>query len=136
MVKAKNEVVSGQMSRMPRESTGPEISLRRELHRRGIRFRLHRRDLPGTPDIVLPKDRIAVFVDGCFWHGCAEHGGIPKHNNEWWREKLEKNRERDVRKDRELDLLGWVPIHIWEHETVVEAADRIETVRGARPGFD
>jgi DNA mismatch endonuclease (patch repair protein) len=111
---------------MPRSSTGPELALRRELHRRGIRFRLHRRDLPGTPDIVLCRVRVAVFVDGCFWHGCPEHGGIPKNNHKWWAEKLEKNRERDEQKDRELSGLGWLPFHVWEHESVPEAADRIE----------
>jgi DNA mismatch endonuclease (patch repair protein) len=66
----------------------------------------------------LSKARIAVFVDGCFWHGCAEHGVLPKNNRDWWRTKLETNRERDARKDAELAELGWVALHFWEHEAV------------------
>ncbi|MER3453275.1 MAG: very short patch repair endonuclease [Chloroflexota bacterium] len=113
------------MSRMPRESTGPELALRRLLHARGLRFRLHRRDLPGTPDIVLPRARIAVFVDGCFWHGCPEHGTLPKHNREWWAAKLAANVERDRRKDEELVALGWLPLHFWEHTPVEEMVDSV-----------
>lgn len=87
----KNAMVSDQMSRMPRSSTGPEVALRKALHRMGLRFRLHRRDLPGTPDVALPGARIAIFVDGCFWHGCPEHGCIPKNNAKWWHDKIVGN---------------------------------------------
>jgi DNA mismatch endonuclease (patch repair protein) len=114
------------MSRMPRTSTGPEVALRRELHARGIRFRLNRRDLPGTPDLVLPSARIAVFVDGCFWHGCPAHGTLPKNNREWWRAKLEANVARDRRKDAELEALGWTPVHVWEHQPATDMADVVE----------
>ncbi|MFP4554852.1 MAG: very short patch repair endonuclease [Actinomycetota bacterium] len=122
----RDEAISHQMSRMPRGSTKPEVALRRELHARGVRFRLHRRDLPGTPDLVLVRPRVAVFVDGCFWHSCPEHGTLPKNNREWWRQKLSGNIERDRRKDAELLELGWTPLHIWEHEPVDQAADRLE----------
>jgi DNA mismatch endonuclease, patch repair protein len=122
----KSTLVSEQMSRMPRSSTGPEVALRKELHGRGVRFRLHRRDLPGTPDIVLCRANVAIFVDGCFWHSCPDHGGIPKNNSEWWAQKLKSNRERDERKNRDLISLGWLPVHVWEHESVGHAADRIE----------
>lgn len=111
-------MVSAQMSRMPRASSKPELAVRRALHARGHRFRLHRRDLPGTPDIVLPRWRIAVFIDGCFWHGCPTHGVMPKNNRSWWEEKLAKNAERDARKDAQLRDLGWKPLHFWEHEDV------------------
>lgn len=114
------------MKRMPRSSTGPEVALRKQLHALGLRFRLHRKDLPGRPDIALPAAKIAVFVDGCFWHSCPEHGTMPKNNREWWTEKLAGNRERDSRRDNELLSLGWLPVHVWEHESPAEAAAAIQ----------
>lgn len=122
---ALNEVVSRQMSRMPRASTKPELALRRALHARGLRFRVHRRDLPGTPDVVLSRARIAIFVDGCFWHGCADHGVLPKNNREWWTAKLAATEERDRRKDAALIEAGWLPIHLWEHEPVESMVDHV-----------
>ncbi|MPZ68682.1 MAG: DNA mismatch endonuclease Vsr [Actinobacteria bacterium] len=110
------------MSRMPRSATGPEMALRKAFHSAGLRFTVNRSDLPGKPDIVLSKARIAIFVDGCFWHGCAEHGTLPRNNREWWAKKLEGNRERDERKDAELADIGWVALHFWEHEDVSQAA--------------
>ena len=130
----KNTLVSEQMSRMPRESTRPEVELRRELHARGLRVTLHRRDLPGRPDIVLSRARIAVFVDGCFWHACPEHGVLPKNNRAWWRRKLEGNIERDRRKDEELVAMGWMPLHLWEHIPVAEMADIVERAWRTRTG--
>jgi DNA mismatch endonuclease, patch repair protein len=128
-------MVSAQMSRMPRASSKPEVAVRRALHARGFRFRLNRRDLPGTPDIVLPRWRLAVFIDGCFWHGCPDHGVLPKNNGEWWKSKLAGNAERDARKDRELRELGWHPVHFWEHEDVERVCDAIQdmTASGERP---
>lgn len=82
--------------------TKPEIMLRQELHRRGVRYRLHRRDLPGTPDIVLVRCRVAIFVDGCFWHGCPEHFTPPKSNRQWWLNKIAATGERDARADAAL----------------------------------
>lgn len=122
------------MSRMPRSSTKPEVALRRALHARGLRFTLHRRDLPGTPDIVLSAARIAIFVDGCFWHGCVLHGTLPKNNHEWWRSKLSTNAERDTRKDAELVALGWTPLHFWEHAGVGEVVEEIIPLWRARTG--
>lgn len=110
---------------MPRSSTGPELALRRELHRRGMRFTVNRRDLPGTPDVVFSRVRLAVFVDGCFWHGCPEHGVLPKNNRDWWRAKLDGNRARDVAKDRQLEEQGWCALHLWEHVPVGEMADLV-----------
>src|SRR5207237_249011 len=114
----KDANVSAQMSRMPRSSTKPELLVRRALHAAGLRFTVNRRDLPGTPDIVFTRARLAVFVDGCFWHGCGEHGVIPKNNREWWTAKLERNAERDLEKDAALEVLGWMPVHLWEHVPV------------------
>ena len=120
--KAMNEVVSQQMSRMPVASSKPEVRLRRALHSLGLRFRLHRKDLPGSPDIVLPQAKMAIFVDGCFWHACPEHGTLPKNNREWWQQKLEATRARDGFKDSALEELGWLPVHVWEHEDPTQAA--------------
>jgi DNA mismatch endonuclease (patch repair protein) len=117
-----NGVVSAQMQRMPRASTGPELALRRELHRLGVRFRINHPDLPGRPDIAMTRAKVAVFVDGCFWHRCAEHGTLPKNNSQWWADKLERNVQRDREKDGDLERLGWLTVHVWEHEDPVTAA--------------
>ena len=122
------------MKRMPRRDSKAELRLRRELHRLGLRYRVQFRGLPGTPDIAFTRARIAVFVDGCFWHRCPKHGGTPKANREWWVEKLEGNVGRDRRKDEELQGIGWLPVHIWEHECPVEAARGIENLWKARIG--
>ena len=92
-----------------------------------MRFRIQAR-LPGRPDVVLTRARLAVFVDGCFWHRCPEHGTVPVNNREWWLEKLNGNVERDRRKDVELLAMGWNVLHIWEHEPVTLAADQIEAL--------
>jgi DNA mismatch endonuclease, patch repair protein len=131
---AKNAVVSAQMSRMPRSSTGPELTLRRHLHAAGLRFRLHVRQLPGRPDIVLTRARVAIFIDGCFWHGCPTHGVLPKHNRDWWVRKLQGNKERDLRNDARLVEAGWLPVHVWEHEPVGEAVSRIVDLWRERTG--
>ena len=119
----------------PRD-TGPELALRRALFARGLRYRVHRRPLPGLraeADVVFPRERIAVFVDGCFWHGCAEHSVLPKSNRDFWEAKLAANVDRDRRSDRALDAGGWLVVRVWEHEAAADAADRIEaTVRRQR----
>jgi DNA mismatch endonuclease (patch repair protein) len=81
---------------------------------------------------VIPSARVAVFVDGCFWHSCPDHGVAPKNNREWWKAKLTANIERDRRKDEQLRALGWYPLHVWEHEESDAAADRIAAVCLAR----
>ncbi|MFG1480536.1 very short patch repair endonuclease [Xanthobacter sp. V4C-4] len=106
-----------------------ERALRSELHRRGLRFRLHQRLLTGsrrTVDIVFLGARTAVLLDGCFWHGCPTHGTWPKNNAVWWREKIEANIARDRDTDRKLIETGWKVMRIWEHEPIAAAADRIE----------
>jgi DNA mismatch endonuclease (patch repair protein) len=131
-----NAKVSAQMQRMPRSSSGPELLLRRELHHRGLRFRINHRSLPGRPDIAFTAARIAVFVDGCFWHSCSDHGILPKNNRHWWREKLARNVERDREKDTQLENMGWTVVHVWEHERPSAAADTIQqlwtSARGLR----
>lgn len=119
---------------MPRQDSGPEMELRCVLHRLGLRYRVHRRDLPGTPDVAFGPARVAVFVDGCFWHACPDHGVLPRNNRAWWRAKLEATRERDHRKDEDLRSLGWLPVHVWEHEDPEEAAFRIRSIVEVRRG--
>ena len=120
------------MSRLATTGTRPERALRSELHRRGLRFRVNVRGMPGRPDIVFSRARLAVQVDGCFWHGCPDHGTRPKANAEWWNQKIDANRERDSRSDRLLHEQGWLVLRVWEHEDVNEAADRIEVAWRAR----
>ena len=118
---------------MPRVDTKPELALRRELHSRGLRFRLHA-PLPGRPDIALTRARIAIFVDGCFWHVCPEHFTAPKNNRDWWKAKLDANVARDRRSDASLEALGWAVVHVWEHEVISVAAGRIELMWRSRRG--
>lgn len=121
-----NDAVARQMRQMRRVSTRPELALRRELHRRGLRFRVNHSELPGRPDVVLTRARLAVFVDGCFWHCCPTHFIMPKNNRDFWREKLRRNVARDREKDEALTSAGWRVLHVWEHEDPVSAADLIE----------
>lgn len=117
------------MSRQRAKDTEIELALRRELHRRGLRFRVHRRPIKGVrreADIVFGPSRVAVFVDGCFWHGCPEHATWPKNNQEFWRAKIEGNRSRDADTDQRLLEQAWLSVRVWEHEQVMEAADRVE----------
>ena len=105
------------MSRIKGSDTKPEIAVRSLLHRMGYRFRLHRRDLPGTPDIVLPGRGTVVFVHGCFWHGhSCKRTKMPKSRKIYWAEKIEGNRRRDARKRRQLKSLGWEVVVVWECE--------------------
>ena len=114
--------------------TGTERALRSALHARGLRFRLHRRLLKGLrreADLVFASARVAVFVDGCFWHGCPRHATWPKNNAEFWKTKIETNVARDRDTDARLAEEGWTVIRVWEHEAPHEAAARIEAaVRG------
>lgn len=120
------------MRRTGPRDTAPELDLRRELHRRGLRFFVDRR-LPASGarrriDIAFPRRHVAVLVDGCFWHGCPEHASWPKANAAWWKAKIETNRARDRDTDERLRSAGWTVIRVWEHESPIEAADRIERV--------
>jgi DNA mismatch endonuclease (patch repair protein) len=121
--------VSERMSRVRNRDTDAEMALRRELHRRGLRYRVNVQiaGLGRTrPDIVFTKAKIVVFVDGCFWHRCPIHATFPKVNEQWWADKLEKNVLRDRATDRALQDVGWTVVRVWEHEDPVEAADKIE----------
>jgi DNA mismatch endonuclease (patch repair protein) len=106
------------MKRIGRANTAPELAVRRHLHARGFRYRLHVPDLPGTPDIVLPRYRTVVFVHGCFWHGhdCPHGAAIPRSNPAYWSEKIARNRRRDERKESAIGELGWHVEVVWECE--------------------
>jgi len=109
---------SALMSRIGTKNTAPELLVRKLLHRLGYRFRLHRNDLPGSPDIVFPSQRKVVFVNGCFWHahGC-KIGQPPKSRLEFWMPKLEKNRKKDMKDRRALRGLGWSVLTVWQCQT-------------------
>jgi DNA mismatch endonuclease (patch repair protein) len=117
------------MARFGRRDTAPELALRRLLHARGRRFFVDRRISERTrarPDLVFPRARVAVFVDGCFWHLCEEHTHLPKANAELWRTKLLANRQRDAWHDAVLRSEGWRVVRVWEHEEPAIAADAVE----------
>ncbi|WP_128981589.1 very short patch repair endonuclease [Streptomyces roseicoloratus] len=125
------EATRSRMSRQRSHDTGVEMALRRSLHAAGFRYRVHRRPLKGVrreADIVFGPVKVAVFVDGCFWHGCPEHATWPKRNSGFWREKIEKNRARDANTDARLREAGWVALRVWEHEDAHEAAARVAAV--------
>ena len=113
-----------------RTDTKPEVRLRSELHRRGLRFR---KDYPlrlngkvvARPDVVFTRRRVVVFIDGCFWRCCREHGSQPKSNTEYWGPKLKANRVRDAGQTRTLTDQGWTVLRFWEHEAVAAVADNI-----------
>ena len=126
---ASSEQVRERMSGLARRDTGPEIALRRALHQRGLRYYVHRRPLPELrreADVVFPKAKLAVFVDGCFWHGCPAHGRRDHRTNGWyWPEKIERNKARDQDTDAKLRAAGWIPVRVWEHEEPESAAARV-----------
>ncbi|MEU4673833.1 very short patch repair endonuclease [Amycolatopsis sp. NPDC023774] len=120
--------VRARMSKQKSRDTGIEIALRKILHAAGYRYRVHRRPVKGVrreADLVFGPARVAVFVDGCFWHGCPDHATWPKNNADFWRAKIETNRRRDADTDTRLHDAGWVSVRIWEHEAVETAADRV-----------
>ena len=115
------------MAKVSGKDTKPELRLRRFLHGIGYRYRLHPKGLPGKPDMVFPKYRAAIFVHGCFWHRCPKCDlGLPKSNVDYWRQKFEKNVERDRKKEASLQDLGWRVHTIWECELASGASQLVE----------
>ena len=111
-----------------RRDTGPELAIRRILHAHGLRYRVDVRplaDLNRRADIVYPRARVAVFIDGCFWHGCPEHYTPPKTNGDFWVTKVMTNRDRDREADELLAAAGWTVVRIWEHVPAQQAAGLI-----------
>lgn len=111
------------------------MAVRRLVHKAGLRYRVDARPLAALnrrADLVFRGARVAVFIDGCYWHGCDEHGTVAKSNESYWAQKIHRNRERDIETDRLLDDAGWRVIRAWEHDDPAEVAVRvIEAVRGS-----
>lgn len=115
--------------------TPGEVALRSALHGLGLRFRIQRSPVQGLrrrADVVFVAARVAVFVDGCFWHGCPEHGTWPKRNGAWWREKIEANQRRDADTDARMADAGWLSVRVWAHEDPSSAAERVARIVRAR----
>ncbi len=133
-----NDVMSAEqrsalMGRIRGKDTLPELTLRRATWALGLRYRLHRRIARIKPDMVFIGARLAVFVDGCFWHGCPLHSTMPKNNREFWKQKLGRNRERDAENKQRLEAEGWRVLRLWEHEIQTSPADcarRIAVILG------
>lgn len=119
-----------------RRDTRPELEVRRLLHAAGMRYRVDYAPLASDrrrrADIVFTRSRVAVFIDGCFWHGCPEHFIAPKANADYWGPKIQRNRERDIDTNRHLEADGWQVLRFWEHEAPVVVADRIIAAVAAR----
>lgn len=122
------EAISRRMSRQRSVDTAIEVRLRQLLHQSGLRYRLHTRPIRGvrrTADILFGPAHVAVFVDGCFWHGCPDHGSLPKSNAAFWKAKIAGNAKRDADTRRRLAEAGWLAIQVWEHDDPVDAARTI-----------
>ncbi|MER7866752.1 very short patch repair endonuclease [Streptomyces althioticus] len=119
------------MSRQASKNTGAELAVRRLLHAAGLRYRVEY-PVPGMPrrrlDVAFPRAKVAVLIDGCFWHGCPQHATQPKANAEWWRSKLDRNMARDRETTEHLLAAGWTVLRFWEHTPAEEIA---ATVRAA-----
>ena len=118
------------MSRIRSRDTKPEVKLRKLLWLCGLRgYRLHSK-LPGKPDIVFSRAKVAIFIDGCFWHGCPHcgDGRAPSSNTIYWTEKRRRNQERDARRTGELEAMGWKVLRLWEHEVMKEAEESVARV--------
>ena len=120
MDRVDSETRSRIMASVRSKNTKPEMRVRKTAHRIGYRYRLHRKDLPGKPDMVFPARRIALFVHGCFWHGhpCKRGDRMPATNVDYWREKIARNQRRDTANRLLLRELGWTPVVVWECETL------------------
>ena len=128
---ASSASVRKRMQQQKRKDTKPELLLRRALHRRGLRYRLHCCPIAGlrrTPDIIFPSHRVAIEVRGCFWHCCPRHGCIPRANNDWWKRKFARTIERDRDLGRVLRANGWRLVVVWEHEKIESAVNKIVKV--------
>ena len=130
-----SETARRRMVSQRRTDTAPELALRRALHQRGLRYRVHQRPEPAlrrTADVIFTATKTVVEVRGCFWHACPLHGSAPKANSEWWREKLTRTKARDDETDRLWREAGWEVLVVWEHEDPASAADRVTAAIAAR----
>lgn len=134
-----SSLASRRMSRTPSRNNGFERSVRSFLFSDGLRYRVHF-SLPGMPrrtcDVAFPKKKIAIFLDGCFWHGCPVHGTQAKTNSDFWSSKFERNISRDRETDTHLRAQGWLVLRFWEHEKPCDIIDRIVAEVAARSAID
>ncbi|MFE7261979.1 very short patch repair endonuclease [Streptomyces sp. NPDC057592] len=132
-VKPSSPSVSARMSRQASRDTAPEVAVRKLLHASGYRYRVNEQ-VPNmsrrTIDIAFTRAKVAVFLDGCFWHGCPVHATQPKSNAQWWRQKLDRNMERDRETTARLESDGWTVLRFWEHESARNVANRIVAAVG------
>ncbi|WP_405676636.1 very short patch repair endonuclease [Streptomyces sp. NBC_01511] len=134
---ASSTAVRAVMAANKSRDTKPELALRSLLHRKGLRYRVDTRPLPDLrrkADVVFPKAKVAVFVDGCYWHGCPEHHRPAKRHSEFWQEKIQGNRDRDAATNLALSESGWIVVRVWEHDPPEEAASRVAEIVRERSG--
>lgn len=128
--------VSARYARLARRDTSPETRLRKALWHAGLRYRVQY-VVPGLArrrvDIAFTRKKVVVQVDGCFWHGCAEHGRMPGRNSQWWQWKIARNQARDRDTDAKLAALGWQVVHVWEHESLEQALAKVMAALGQEP---
>jgi len=123
------ETRSRVMSKIRSKNTQPELQLRKLLWSKGLRgYRIHNKNLPGNPDIAFSKKKIAIFIDGCFWHGCPICYVEPKTNRDYWLPKIRNTIERDNTQQKELESAGWVVIRIWEHDIKNDVQNAVDTI--------
>jgi DNA mismatch endonuclease (patch repair protein) len=126
---ASNEAVRASMRANRSRDTRPELALRKAVFALGMRYRVAARPLPAvrrTADLVFTKAKVAVFMDGCFWHGCPEHHTVAVRNGDYWAQKVARNQARDADTDKRLEEAGWLPVRVWEHEDPSRAAKEIQ----------
>lgn len=134
-----SEAARNRMEAARQRDTAAELALRSELHKRGLRYRVNVRplkDIQRRADVVFRNVKVAVFVDGCFWHGCPIHGTWPKANSEFWRKKIERNKERDRETDKHLEQADWLVVRVWEHEDPVKISEKIRRIVRVRGGLN
>jgi DNA mismatch endonuclease, patch repair protein len=126
------------MQRQRQRDTAPEMALRSALYRAGFRYRVDCRleGLRCRADLAFPKERVAVFVDGCFWHGCPDHGTSPRAHAVWWRKKIDANVTRDRDTDERLEAAGWTVVRVWEHDEPNDSVSRVAAAVNARRSGD
>jgi DNA mismatch endonuclease (patch repair protein) len=132
---ASSEGVRSSMRSNKGRDTKPELALRSAVHALGLRYRVSVRpikELRRTADLVFTRAKVAVFLDGCFWHGCPQHHTVAAANAKFWADKVEGNRARDRDTDMRLNMAGWVSVRVWEHDDPVEAAQRVRDVVAGR----
>lgn len=130
-IQSSSAEASSRMAKVRQKGTDAELALRREIYRIGLRYRVDYEVLKSPrriADIAFPGRKIAIFVDGCFWHGCPEHATWPKRNAEFWRQKIEANRRRDADTNERLRSLGWTVLRFWSHESPTETAKAVACV--------